>query len=399
MPTGRRSSALDREGIDLAVEAAGADPRRARPVPRAGRRRPAAAAARRRAGPHGPATSSGQDELTLIEREVAELAAIRTFVTSVVRTETITRGIRQITFGGGDLATFRPISADQFLYVLAPPAGRTRADDRRHVHVGAVRRHAGRASSRSAPTTPCAGGGPTATSSTCCSCSTASTPTATTTAPPVRRRAGPRRAAPGDPVALWGPRSAYAPPAGTDRYLLVADDTGLPGVAAIIDVAARRHADRRRRRGRLGGGPPAAARAARRHRHVVLPPRRGAGHDHRARRRGAGAGLAGRHAVRLGRRREQGDHRRAAPPARRARAPPGRRVDDRLLAPRRPLIPSSASRRSTVLGRSRRHGRRTGPEPCEAAPDEHVRRPAGRARRAGRRAGPSVGLADLPGLR
>ena len=42
-------------------------------------------------------------------------------------------------------------------------------------------------------------------------------------------------AAPGDPVALWGPRAGYAPPTGTDRYLLLADDTGLPGVAAIIE--------------------------------------------------------------------------------------------------------------------------------------------------------------------
>ena len=43
------------------------------------------------------------------------------------------------------------------------------------------------------------------------------------------------RARPGDPVALWGPRTAYAPPAGTDWYLLVADETGLPAVASILE--------------------------------------------------------------------------------------------------------------------------------------------------------------------
>jgi NADPH-dependent ferric siderophore reductase len=43
------------------------------------------------------------------------------------------------------------------------------------------------------------------------------------------------RARPGDPVALWGPRTAYDPPPGTDRYLLVADETGLPAVAAILE--------------------------------------------------------------------------------------------------------------------------------------------------------------------
>src|SRR5690606_24134752 len=42
------------------------------------------------------------------------------------------------------------------------------------------------------------------------------------------------RAQPGDRVALWGPRTAYDPPAGTDHLVLVADDTGLPAVAGIL---------------------------------------------------------------------------------------------------------------------------------------------------------------------
>ncbi|MET0578466.1 MAG: siderophore-interacting protein, partial [Ilumatobacteraceae bacterium] len=66
----------------------------------------------------------GQDAPTRMERETAERATIRTFVTSVLRTEMVTRGVRQITFGGGDLATFEPLAADDFVYVLAPPPGR-----------------------------------------------------------------------------------------------------------------------------------------------------------------------------------------------------------------------------------------------------------------------------------
>jgi len=43
------------------------------------------------------------------------------------------------------------------------------------------------------------------------------------------------RAKPGDPVALWGPRTAYAPPADTDWFLLAGDDTGIPAIATILE--------------------------------------------------------------------------------------------------------------------------------------------------------------------
>ena len=43
------------------------------------------------------------------------------------------------------------------------------------------------------------------------------------------------QAAPGDPVALWGPRYAYDPPATTDYLLLLADETGLPATGAILE--------------------------------------------------------------------------------------------------------------------------------------------------------------------
>jgi len=44
------------------------------------------------------------------------------------------------------------------------------------------------------------------------------------------------RAQPGDAVALWGPREGWDPPPGAEWYLLVADDTGLPAVACILET-------------------------------------------------------------------------------------------------------------------------------------------------------------------
>jgi NADPH-dependent ferric siderophore reductase len=41
----------------------------------------------------------------------------------------------------------------------------------------------------------------------------------------------------GSPVALWGPRRDFDPPSTTRRLLLIADETGLAGVAAIIESA------------------------------------------------------------------------------------------------------------------------------------------------------------------
>lgn len=39
------------------------------------------------------------------------------------------------------------------------------------------------------------------------------------------------------PLALWGPRTAWAPPPATDEWFLVADETGLPAVARMIESA------------------------------------------------------------------------------------------------------------------------------------------------------------------
>ena len=45
----------------------------------------------------------------------------------------------------------------------------------------------------------------------------------------------------GSTVALWGPRIAYNPPEGTTHHLLVADETGVPAVAAIAEALPPDH--------------------------------------------------------------------------------------------------------------------------------------------------------------
>jgi NADPH-dependent ferric siderophore reductase len=168
---------------------------------------------------------SGEPGQTSAERELTQLAAIRTFLTSVTAVEDVHPHLRRITFAGGDLATFSPIGPDTFLYVLLPPPGRDaltidqsftweqlRQMPPEEQPVGAyytvrawrpevaeldmlfvLHGDEGHASRWAA------------------------------------------RARPGDPVALWGPRSGYHPPEDTDWVLLVADETGLPATAAILE--------------------------------------------------------------------------------------------------------------------------------------------------------------------
>lgn len=156
---------------------------------------------------------------------------IRTFLTQVVAVEDVHPHLRQITFGGADLAAFEPIGPDTFLYVLLPPPGRTEltidqgftweacfrmGDDVRPV--GAyytLRRWRPEAAEVDLLFVlhPVDGDHPGGHAS---------------------RWAA--RAQVGDPVALWGPRTSWVPPVGTDGYVLVADDTGLPAAAAILEL-------------------------------------------------------------------------------------------------------------------------------------------------------------------
>ncbi len=153
-------------------------------------------------------------------------AAIRTFVTSVVAVEDVHPHLRRITFGGG-LDDFVPNGPDAFVYVLLPPLGQTELTvdetfswERDFFAVPEADRPTGAYYTvrRWHPDTKeldalfVLHGDEGAAS------------------------AWAGRAAVGDPVALWGPRTSWDPPAGTDHFLLVADETGLPAVAGVLDL-------------------------------------------------------------------------------------------------------------------------------------------------------------------
>lgn len=174
----------------------------------------------------------GISTLTTPERQTQQVNEIKTYVTSVVRTEQVSPTFRQITFGGGDLAHFEPGGLDQFIYVMNPPHGKSelsvdssfrREDfgsfteetqpvgayytvrawrpeqaeiDMLYVLHGAGDNHA-----------PAPG-------------------TAAEWA---------MNAKPGDKAAMWGPRTAYEPPADTDWVLLAGDETALPAISVILE--------------------------------------------------------------------------------------------------------------------------------------------------------------------
>jgi len=169
--------------------------------------------------------ASGEPGETTAERELRQLRATRTMLATVAAVEDVHPRLRRITFAGGDLRAFRPLGPDTFLYVLLPPPGRseltidqsfsweayrTMPDEERPVGayytVRAWRPDVAELDMLFVLHEPA---GP-----------------ASAWAAQARR---------GDPVALWGPREAFEPPAGTAGYVLVADDTGLPAVAAILE--------------------------------------------------------------------------------------------------------------------------------------------------------------------
>jgi NADPH-dependent ferric siderophore reductase len=168
---------------------------------------------------------SGERGATSAEREAGEMAAIRTFLAEVVTVDDVHPHLRRVVVSGNDLATFVPTAPDTFVYVLLPPPGRDELTIDQsftwegYEHMGEADRPVGAyytvrrwdAARRELTMLMVRHGDDGAAS------------------------AWIGRAQPGDPLALWGPRTAYHPPVGTDRYVLVADDTGLPAVAAILE--------------------------------------------------------------------------------------------------------------------------------------------------------------------
>lgn len=164
--------------------------------------------------------------------------SIGTFLTEVRAVSRPTPRFARITFGGGDLADYTSLGPGEFLYVLLPPPERSELTvdrnfsweglknmsegDRPRGAYYTVREHRpekaeldldfllhseeeeSRASDRDKA---------------------------------VLENSASRwaaRAEPGDQAALWGPRTAYGSPPGTDLQLLMADETGLPAVASIL---------------------------------------------------------------------------------------------------------------------------------------------------------------------
>jgi NADPH-dependent ferric siderophore reductase len=167
----------------------------------------------------------GEEGTTSAEQSVAAMATIRTFLTEVVAVEDVNPHLRLVTFGGGDLTTFEPLGPDTFLYLLLPPPGRDELTIDQsftwEAHatmpeadkpVGAyytLRRWRPEVAELDVLMVLHGDSGPAS--------------------------AWALRAGPGDPVALWGPRTAYLPPPGTEHLVLVADETALPAVAVILE--------------------------------------------------------------------------------------------------------------------------------------------------------------------
>jgi NADPH-dependent ferric siderophore reductase len=170
---------------------------------------------------------SGEEGTTSVEQVIATAGGYRTFLTTVSAVVDVNPHLRRVTFQGGDLADgFAPVGPDTFLYLLLPPPGRTELTIDAGFSWEAVRDMAPEEQPVGAYYTLRAW------------------------RPEVHELdilmvlhgdTGPAsawaaRAQPGDPVALWGPRTSWAPPEGTDSYLLVADETGLPAVAVILET-------------------------------------------------------------------------------------------------------------------------------------------------------------------
>lgn len=173
----------------------------------------------------------GVEQLTSLEAQHTELSSIRTFLTTVVDRVPVATDVVKVTFGGGDLATFVSLGFDQFVYVLAPRPGRELTIDQTFTWeawqevpeqerpIGAyytVREWRPETEELDALFVLHGDDAP----------SHEHGGWAASWARSARR---------GDPVALWGPRTAWEPPATTTEYLLVADDTGAPAVGAIIE--------------------------------------------------------------------------------------------------------------------------------------------------------------------
>jgi NADPH-dependent ferric siderophore reductase len=156
----------------------------------------------------------GEPGETSAERELARLRAVRTFETGVAEVDDVHPRLRRVTLVGGDLPSFAPLGPDTFVYVMPSASGVTATWDERPPGAYYTVR-AWRPADAALDLLVVLHDSPGIVSSWARTCR------------------------PGDHVALWGPRDGFAPAADTAWYLLIADDTGLPAVAAILEVRPR----------------------------------------------------------------------------------------------------------------------------------------------------------------
>lgn len=154
---------------------------------------------------------------------------LKTFRTRVIRSEQITPQMFRVTIGGGDLVNFVSAAADQFITLILPLPGQERPpidpanftweifrempeEIRPIARNYTARRHRPEVAEIDVDFVLHGDGGPASNWA--------------------------LRAQPGDHLAIWGPRMAYAPPAETEWQLLCGDETALPAIAAILEELA-----------------------------------------------------------------------------------------------------------------------------------------------------------------
>lgn len=177
-------------------------------------------------------SGAGEAEpLTSLEEELVGAGGILTFLTKVIEVEDLQPGLRRIRFGGG-MEDFVSLGGDQFMYVLLPPVGHD------ELNIGTDF------------TWDANGQLPEAEQVTGAYYSVRSWEPSVDGSGASwidmwfvihghgRASEWAAVANSGDQVALWGPRRTFEPPVGTDRYLLVTDESGFGATAALLDELA-----------------------------------------------------------------------------------------------------------------------------------------------------------------
>lgn len=170
--------------------------------------------ARRNAGPDVP--------LHKLERDNNKRANLKTYITSVARMRMITPLIKEITFEGG-LDEFESKGGDQFLYVMVPQPG----------HESAISNDFSMSQLRSID----ASKRPLAAYYTVKSWHRDSRELVMWFVLHDKQHGlsgWAYSARPGDRAAVWGPRVLYAPPATSERIVLIGDETVLPAISVIL---------------------------------------------------------------------------------------------------------------------------------------------------------------------